>query len=1262
MTRRLLTGIAVAAVAVSGLVLGPLPVAAAAPPITVTSTGEGTATAGCDSGGACTLRGAVLLANQRPGADTISLPAGTYVLGSGADDAAAQDDAAVGDLDVVGELTVSGAGAGTVVRGSGADRLFDVTPGSDGRGAGASGALVLRDLVLEGGSAPVAGGTAVGGAIRVTGTADGSATSALTLERVTVRDSSARDAGGGVYATDAVVRLTDSTLQGNRATAGDGGGLDQGGSGALTVTGGTVTGNSATAAGGLGGTGGGIRATSVPVALTGTEISANTAVRGAGVLAATDDLTATRLTVRGNTASTGGGLFLAGGGSPGARISHSAFTANDAARGAAFYADQGTVRASYNRIAGNVTSAVDAGTEPGWTTAGTDVVLTRNWWGCASDPAAGDAVARGCDPVRGAPAGTRLVPTLTAAPTTIREAQSSTLTASFLADSAGATVPAAELTALVGLPLTFGDPVAGSLSSAATTLAASGTATAVFTGAARGGAGGARVTVERASTTAAVTVQAPPLLTVPEPITVVGAPAGLGSATVPFAVTATGHPAPTTACTVGGAAAVSPRVFQAGQTTVVCTATNGVTPSAGESFVVTVQTAPVAVPPAPIVLRAADGEQSAALPAFVPTAIGWPVPSVACSAGGAPVAAGRTFPAGITTVECVATNGVGADSRETTTVTVETAPGLVVGDVTADETTPGAGAVATWTATPTGFPAATVTCVDAGGRTVTSGSSVFPAGTTAVTCTAANGTEPAAVDGFTVTVRSVPTITLAATVPVTAAAGATSAPVPLPVTATGSPTPVITCSVDGRTVALTADLPVGVTDVDCTAENAAGSASASTEVVVSAPPTLTVGDVVVRSPDGSDRAATWTSAVTGYPAATVTCDAGGRAVTSGDAFPVGATTLACTATNGVGADATDTATVTVESPPRLGAAPRTATAASGATTATLADPLADVAATGWPAPAVECRDGARVLTAGDAFPAGVTTVGCTATSALGTDTADFPVTVSAAPVLAAVADIAVPESVDPQGGAVVSLAPPAVTAYPAATATCAPAGGSRFPVGTTTVTCSATNTLGTGTTTFTVTVAPRPVLTLPTDAVDAPAGSPARIDLGSLAPGSRYVVEWGDGRTTRDTVAAEPRPGHSYRGLGIYTVTVVGYDALGVSSAPQTVTVTVSGVQVVQRLRSTVAGRSCAAGPWWQPPARDLLVAGTARDDVITLTAVAGGVRVDVGGTRTEHPLPASVLVVGLGGTDTVTVDPALGMPVDVQQDGAALSPLGPLC
>ncbi|MCC6179625.1 MAG: right-handed parallel beta-helix repeat-containing protein [Chloroflexi bacterium] len=90
--------------------------------------------------GACTLRAAIMEANARAGADTISLPAGTYVLFlTGADDAAL-----AGDLDVTSELRLSGAGAGstTVVTETG-EGIFEVRPG---------GRLTVESLRLQPGA------------------------------------------------------------------------------------------------------------------------------------------------------------------------------------------------------------------------------------------------------------------------------------------------------------------------------------------------------------------------------------------------------------------------------------------------------------------------------------------------------------------------------------------------------------------------------------------------------------------------------------------------------------------------------------------------------------------------------------------------------------------------------------------------------------------------------------------------------------------------------------------------------------------------------------------------------------------------------------------------------------------------------------------------------------------------------------------------------------------------------------------------------
>ena len=65
----------------------------------------------------CTLRGAIEEANKHAGADTILLPAGTYLLTRvGTNEDAALD----GDLDIAHSVTITGAGAAsTIIDGNG---------------------------------------------------------------------------------------------------------------------------------------------------------------------------------------------------------------------------------------------------------------------------------------------------------------------------------------------------------------------------------------------------------------------------------------------------------------------------------------------------------------------------------------------------------------------------------------------------------------------------------------------------------------------------------------------------------------------------------------------------------------------------------------------------------------------------------------------------------------------------------------------------------------------------------------------------------------------------------------------------------------------------------------------------------------------------------------------------------------------------------------------------------------------------------------
>jgi CSLREA domain-containing protein len=175
------------------------------------------------AGGACSLRAAVQEANALAGADTIDLPAGTYVLtlGGGAEDAAAS-----GDLDVTEPLTIDGAGAGvSIIDGNDASRVIEasapitlsgvtirhghdttgddcdgplfVFPGGDGVCVnGAS--LTLLDAVVEENNDE---------GVRIFGP--------LTVNRSTIRKNTSGFSGVGIAATTGATTIADSTISEN---------------------------------------------------------------------------------------------------------------------------------------------------------------------------------------------------------------------------------------------------------------------------------------------------------------------------------------------------------------------------------------------------------------------------------------------------------------------------------------------------------------------------------------------------------------------------------------------------------------------------------------------------------------------------------------------------------------------------------------------------------------------------------------------------------------------------------------------------------------------------------------------------------------------------------------------------------------------------------------------------------------------------------------------------------------------------------------
>jgi large repetitive protein len=239
--------------------------------------------------GAISLREAIMAANNTPGRESVSLPAGTYLLMRTGAETNNNPNAAINDLDVSGDLDIIGSGAAaTVIDGGGIGRVFQIQ----------SGTVDLSDVTVAGGI--VAANDWGGGAYVESG-------ATLTLSRAVFVGNSA-GSGGGMYNMGTIL-ATDSTFAGNTAGEWGGGLLNDGGT--MTLERVTVSGNSA------GRDGGGIYqyGQGATLALRNVTISGNTAVSQGGGLYSSRIVTAEHVTVAYNTAGTGGGIAMASPGS-----------------------------------------------------------------------------------------------------------------------------------------------------------------------------------------------------------------------------------------------------------------------------------------------------------------------------------------------------------------------------------------------------------------------------------------------------------------------------------------------------------------------------------------------------------------------------------------------------------------------------------------------------------------------------------------------------------------------------------------------------------------------------------------------------------------------------------------------------------------------------------------------------------------------------------------------------------------------------------
>ena len=181
---------------------------------------------------------------------------------------------------------------------------------------------------------------------------------------------------------------------------------------------------------------------------------------------------------------------------------------------------------------------------------------------------------------------------------------------------------------------------------------------------------------------------------------------------------------------------------------------------------------------------------------------------------------------------------------------------------------------------------------------------------------------------------------------------------------------------------------------------------------------------------------------------------------SGTTFPLGDTTVTCTATDADGNVSTGSFVVTVVDTTlpvfdtELVALTLEATSPSGAVVPYVVPTATDL---GLPVPVV-C-----VPASGGTFPLGGTPVTCTATDGVG-NTATSVATMTVRDTTGPAIDAHGPETAEATGpaGAAVSYTAPATTDVVDGTgvASCTPASGSTFAVGTTTVTCSAVDATG----------------------------------------------------------------------------------------------------------------------------------------------------------------------------------------------------------
>ncbi|MBZ5507915.1 MAG: DUF11 domain-containing protein [Acidobacteriia bacterium] len=497
-----------------------------------------------DVSSSCSLREAVLKANNAVGTDNIQLVAGTYTLTKGRIASPAYD-AANGTLNINDSVNIIGAvdGSGnptsiitwgTLTSGNSVDMIIavneDILILSDAT------ASISNVIIQNGVNHGVHGNDGDGGCMEFDTGTSGNAN--LTLTNVIIQNCATLQGGGGGlvafnflnHNNNGFVTITGSTIQNNSAvdnpSSGAGGGIALSNDTRMVMTNSKVLNNNATQViGGQKGQGGGIMAFFPNGNFTGnpetiihsSTISGNKAAGFGGGMQTQARLLIDQGTVISNNvagtdgtnpvaAQDGGGLYINNfppASCPAtlicdATLNHVTITGNSATgngggisngNAGTFPNAAGPLTMTFSRLAGNSATGVGSNLKNG----GTSISATDVWWG--TNAAATTINTSGGGTTTFSPF---IVLTHSASQAIIRINQSSTLTGDMSTDNLGASVALANLDRIIGLPITFDNPVLGSIPQAQPeTLNASAQATATFNAGGTSGRGSAHATVDQ---------------------------------------------------------------------------------------------------------------------------------------------------------------------------------------------------------------------------------------------------------------------------------------------------------------------------------------------------------------------------------------------------------------------------------------------------------------------------------------------------------------------------------------------------------------------------------------------------------------------------------------------------------------------------------------------------------------------------------------------------------------------------------------------